>query len=266
MGAPTSALISQIYLQCIEHTLLIDTHTNNNILGYFRYVDDILIVHNNESTNIDPVLQQFNDITNKLHFTIEKGNNNILNILDISIHRHTSKFEFGVYRKPTVTHHIIPNDSNLPPSHKFSAITFLTIRMNTYPSSSQNKDKEFATMKHMLHANNYKTSPYRKNTRHKQTTETPPTQKELPSHILDTKKRKITNIFQKLGLQIALKTKHTLRTILLNPYNTQDKFQTNGVYRLTCPNCNNVYIRQTGRPSRIRFKENEKDFHTKCNK
>ena len=101
MGAPTSALISQIYLQCIEHTLLIDTHTNNNILGYFRYVDDILIVHNNESTNIDPVLEQFNDITNKLHFTIEKGNNNELNFLDISIHRHPSKFEFGVYRKPS---------------------------------------------------------------------------------------------------------------------------------------------------------------------
>jgi hypothetical protein len=192
MGAPTSAILYEIYLQYIEHTLLIDILTSNNILGYFRYVDDILIIYNNESTNIDAVLEQFNNITNNLHFTIEKENNNKLNFLDISIHRHPSKFEFGIYRKPTVTDHIIPNDSCHPPSHKFSAIRFLTNRMNTYPITPQNKDNEFATIKHILHANNYNNPPpYRKNTRHKQTTETPPTLKELPSHILDMKQGKL---------------------------------------------------------------------------
>jgi hypothetical protein len=73
MGAPTSAVLSEIYLQYIEHTLIINILNSNNILGYLRYVDDILIVYNRESTNIDLVLEQFNNLTTNLNFTIEKS-------------------------------------------------------------------------------------------------------------------------------------------------------------------------------------------------
>jgi len=36
--------------------------------------------------------------------------------------------------------------------------------------------------------------------------------------------------------------------------------------RFSSSNCNKVYIGQTGRPFKTRFKEHERDFHTKCNK
>jgi hypothetical protein len=46
MGAPTSLVFSKIYLQYIEHTLLFDILVQSHILGYFRYVEDILIDYN----------------------------------------------------------------------------------------------------------------------------------------------------------------------------------------------------------------------------
>jgi hypothetical protein len=68
MGAPTSALFSEIYLQKVEHTKILSILNNNNICNYFRYVDDILIIYDISTTNITEILNQFNDITNK--FTI----------------------------------------------------------------------------------------------------------------------------------------------------------------------------------------------------
>ena len=39
----------------------------------------------------------------------------------------------GIYRKPTTTDHIIPNNSNHPPGQKLSAVKYLTNRLLTYP-------------------------------------------------------------------------------------------------------------------------------------
>jgi hypothetical protein len=57
MGAPTSAIFSEIYLQYIEHTFIMDILTKNNIHGYFRYVDDILIIYDTELTNIQSIIK-----------------------------------------------------------------------------------------------------------------------------------------------------------------------------------------------------------------
>jgi len=56
MGSPTSPIFSQMYLQCIQNTAVYDTLLHNNITGYFRYVDDILIVYDRTNTDIIKVL------------------------------------------------------------------------------------------------------------------------------------------------------------------------------------------------------------------
>jgi hypothetical protein len=53
MGAPTSAIITEIFIQYLEHTKIIETLKKHHIIDYYRYVDDILIVYNAHSTNID---------------------------------------------------------------------------------------------------------------------------------------------------------------------------------------------------------------------
>jgi len=155
MGAPTSSVFSEIYLQFLEHTQLFDILIRHHILGYFRYVDDILVIYNASTTNIQTVLDQFNDTTRPLLFTMEMEKDKCINFLDISISKHEGVFEFGIYRKPTTTDTIIPSDSNHPIEHKISAIRFLVNRLDTYPISGTNKLQEFNTVRQILHANNY---------------------------------------------------------------------------------------------------------------
>jgi hypothetical protein len=51
MGAPTSATFSEIYLQYIEHIFIYDIVIHNNVRGYFRYVDEILLIYDTEITD-----------------------------------------------------------------------------------------------------------------------------------------------------------------------------------------------------------------------
>jgi hypothetical protein len=45
MVEPSSAILLEIYLQHLEHTKITDILTQHNIIGYFRYVDDILVIY-----------------------------------------------------------------------------------------------------------------------------------------------------------------------------------------------------------------------------
>jgi hypothetical protein len=71
MGSPTSSIFSEMYLQYKECTDISDTLIRNNIIGYFRYVDDIL-VYDKTLTNIDEVLNSFKRIMPTVKFSIEK--------------------------------------------------------------------------------------------------------------------------------------------------------------------------------------------------
>jgi len=92
MDAPISSVFSEIYLQFMEHTQLYATLTQNNILGYFRYIDDFLIVYNESSTNIDTLLDCFNSAIPAMTFPIEKELDNSINFLDITIHKKAENF------------------------------------------------------------------------------------------------------------------------------------------------------------------------------
>jgi len=90
MGAPSSSILSELYLQYVEHTMIYDTLTKHNILGYFRYVDDVLLVYDTTVTDILEVLNDFNKATQPMCFTIEREENNQLNFLDIKIKKETT--------------------------------------------------------------------------------------------------------------------------------------------------------------------------------
>jgi hypothetical protein len=60
MGVPTSSIFSEFYLQQLESTKIYNL--TNYIEGYFRYLDDILIIYNESKTDIDYVIDCCNDI------------------------------------------------------------------------------------------------------------------------------------------------------------------------------------------------------------
>jgi hypothetical protein len=117
---------------------------------YFRYVDDILIVYNKDTTNIYDVFNIFNNIIPTIEFTIEAEKENQINFLDITISKEKDNLSFDIYRKPTTTDTIIPNDFCHPHEHKLAAVRYLTNRMETYNLNVINKDKENNTIKQIL--------------------------------------------------------------------------------------------------------------------
>jgi len=129
MGAPTLSIFSEIYLQHIENTDILDILVKYLIVGYFQYVDDI-IVQNKTTTNIFEVFNIFNNLTPTMKFTIEEEIDND-NILDITTLKEAENLSFDIYRKPTKTDTIIPNDSCHPLEHKLAALSYLANRMET---------------------------------------------------------------------------------------------------------------------------------------
>jgi hypothetical protein len=78
MGVSTSALFAEIFLQWLKH-LSIVTILSKHILGYYRYVDDILILYNPDTTHIGLVLTEFNKLHPSLTFTLENEINSSIN-------------------------------------------------------------------------------------------------------------------------------------------------------------------------------------------
>jgi hypothetical protein len=85
MGAPSSGLIAEIFLQHLEHTHNPHLTQKHHIAKYCRYVDDIFIVFDSYNTSIQKILNDFNNLHPKLQFTAEfyihteARNNNHLN-------------------------------------------------------------------------------------------------------------------------------------------------------------------------------------------
>jgi hypothetical protein len=72
MDAPTSAVLAETFIQYIEHTTIYKILQKHQIIYYYRYVDDILIIYNAQLTNIDNTIDEFNKIHPKIKFTLEK--------------------------------------------------------------------------------------------------------------------------------------------------------------------------------------------------
>ena len=96
MGAPTSSVFSEIYLQYIENTAIYDILINNHIIGYFRYVDDSLIIYNKTTTNIYDVFNTFNNFKPTRKFATEKEIDKKINFLDITILKETQNLSSNI--------------------------------------------------------------------------------------------------------------------------------------------------------------------------
>jgi len=150
IGAPTSSISSEFYLQYLENTEVYKLLLKRSIEGYFRYVNNILIIYNMTRSNTNDVLDDFNKLLPKLKFSVEEEIDHKINFLDITIHRKRNNLSVDIYRKPSTTDVIKPNDSCHPREHKMAAIHYFHNRMNTYKSSHDSIQKEINTIQQIL--------------------------------------------------------------------------------------------------------------------
>ena len=150
MGAPTSSILSEVYLQYLENTTIYELLIKHKVEGYFRYVDDVLVIYKDDKTNIHRVLEDFNNLVPSIKFTLEKEQNNRINFLDITVNKNHEDLSFEIYRKPTATNIIIPNDSCHPREHKTAAIRYYCNRMKTYKLTPESRQKERDNIRQIL--------------------------------------------------------------------------------------------------------------------
>jgi hypothetical protein len=72
MGAPTSAILAETFIQDMEHEYLYPILIAHEIFAYYRYVDDIFITYDKNKTNIEQTLYEFNNIQPFIKFTMKK--------------------------------------------------------------------------------------------------------------------------------------------------------------------------------------------------
>ena len=261
MGAPTSSTFSEFYLQYLESTKIYDILTNHNIECYFRYVDDILIIYNESKTDIDYILDCFNKLTTKLEFTLERETIRRINFLDITICREQKCFSMDIYRKPTSTKVIIPNDSCHPREHKVAAIRQFHNRMVSYQLAPENMEKEHNTILQILNSNKYDTSTLRKLNTKKGNKHKGDKTKWVKFTYVGRETRAITKVLQNTNVKVTFGTDNTIKKLLTTRHeHTRSKYENSRICQLTCPTYSRKYTGQTGRPFRVRFQENFRDF------
>jgi hypothetical protein len=263
MGAPTSSIFSEIYLQWLENTKMVDLLIKHKIEGYFRYVDDILIVYREDKTNIHNLLNELNKLVVKMNFILEEEKNNKISFLDITINKDQDDLWFDIYRKPMTTDTIVPNDSCHPGEHKVAAIRYFHNRLRTYDLAPESRQKEKNTVQQILNNSKYDTSVWDKVNKEKRRKQGDQNEKKRWAKFtyVGNETRLITKLFKNTNIKVRFTANNTIEKRLTTKHKTsQNKYDKNGVYQLTCPNCEKKYTGQTGRPFKVRFQEHLRNF------
>ena len=256
MGAPTSSILSEIHLQYLENTKIFDILKSQQLIGYFRYVDDILIIYKDNLIDIHETLTLFNNISPTLTFTMEKEVDNRISFPDINIYKADNNISFNIYRKLTVTDTIILRDSCHPNEHKMATIKIPGKPHYHISHERVNINTEYDVAKQILLNNQYDPkmldkaiNKIKSNIKDKWDNNESTTIQALPktewakfTHV-GKQIRVITKLFGNTDIKISFTTENTIGRILMpekDPY--YNKFSKSGVYQLTCRGCNKKYI------------------------
>jgi hypothetical protein len=170
---------------------------------------------------------------------------------------------FNIYRKPTYTDVIIPNDSCHPREQKMAAIRYLHNRLNTYHLSPKKWQEEKSNIQQIIANNGYSTSTCEDTPRREKLSQNK--EKTLTQWAKFTyngkETRAITKAFKNTSLKIAYSTNNTVGKLLsAKQHKPKCKYEQCGIYQITCPTCNMKYTGQTGSPFKTRFQEHFRDF------
>lgn len=271
MGAPTSSIISEIFLHELDKQIYNIIKNNDPSGKYFRYVDDTLYISQNNGKNIHKIFDEINNLHKNIKFKIEEEINNKLNFLDITIHNNHNNFKFSIYRKPTQNNLIIPNSSMHPPQHKMAAFNSMLYRMHRLPLSQIEKQKEKTIVFRIALDNGYKLKTIEKlNYKIQQKINNRMTKLELFNEqdnnylyssftYIGFINQKISNLFKNTNVKITYTSNQT-NFNRIKPKAKNIIYNLNGVYKIECPSCNKFYVGQTGKSLQTRFSQHKNAY------
>jgi hypothetical protein len=158
MGSPISGTMAETYLQYLGTTKIKHWLESREIVFYKRYVDDILIIYDQNKINEQTLLTYINKTDKNLQFKMSTEENNTVQYLDISIHRNNNSIKIGIYRKPTETGTVIHIASNHPHEQKSLAFSYYINRLITLPITDAAKENEWRTILTIAKHNGFPTN------------------------------------------------------------------------------------------------------------
>lgn len=282
IGGCCSSTFSEIVMRQLETSILSKLH----VTFYQRYVDDTIIVV--ENNLIEPLMNAFNNYHPTIQFTIERESNRTINFLDVTIIRTDNSFETNWYTKPSYAGIILNYESNHPYPMKKAIISNLIYKMiklsdkkfynsnlekiqqlllnNAYPLSFIQKHVKLSLKKYLNNTIHYKHNQNSNNgsTENLSSNETyfnlpyiPQINKKLKNYL---KTQHEIQLINKLG------NKESLIKHLKDPIPRLQKQNT--VYLIECKDCDLQYIGQTKRKLQDRINEhkrNIKEHHNRHN-
>jgi hypothetical protein len=236
----------------------------SSTIYYARYVDDILIVFDSSKITTSEIQKQTENIHKNIELKMIMENNNSIEYLDLLIIRQTDRMEIDIYRKPATIDLTIHATSNHPMEHKLATYGYYLHRLNTLPLTTDRKNRELNTIKHIAVRNGYSINIVENlNRKIKQSIQKRSTNKE---DITQRKKRIVVtytgphvrtlmNIFRNTSIKITYKPDTKISKLLTSNKEMPNKILNSGIYELICQTCNYAYVGQTSRDLHTRYKE-----------
>lgn len=271
MGAPTSAIISEIFLQDLDKKIVDIIKENDPFGSYYRYVDDTLYISQNKGQNIHKIIRNINKLHDNIKFKIEEEFENKLNFLDLTIVNNHNSFNYSIFRKITQSSLVIPFDSIHPPQHKLAAFNALIYRMYRIPLAQSEMQKERSIIFDIALENGYNLATIRKleykikNKIYNQNSNSYNRDIDFVSITYSSFtyigyiNNKISKLFNNTNVKVTYNSDNTN----FNRIKHKTEFvehTLSGVYKIECPSCNKFYVGQTKKKLLNRFLEHRNAY------
>lgn len=264
MGNSLSPFMADLFMSRFETDLQKESKYFPRV--WLRYVDDVFVIFNTQSCDIEQFLENMNSRFRSIKFTYEIEKSEQLPFLDTLVIRNNNKLDFDIYRKDTNTDRYITADSFNCPQHKNASFNFLIHRLFNFPLSKERFNNELRKIKNIARSNGFDSElidKLVKKNRFKQMLSNSSTFQQEGSKNSKFAKipfeprltRGLPSIFKNFGFQVAYSSSNNLRKLLGNPKDKVEQIEKSGIYEISCSDCDNKYVGQSRRPILKRFKE-----------
>ncbi|XP_063975376.1 uncharacterized protein LOC135161598 isoform X2 [Diachasmimorpha longicaudata] len=266
MGSPLSPIVAEIVLQDLENFCI--KKLDFPVYFYTRYVDDVLAFVPKDKVN--SILSCFNSYHKRLQFTLEREENSKINFLEVTLIKSTGKIDLDWYRKPTSSGRYLNYYSHHSKGHKISTICNLVDRAillanvefhlknlffikralieNGYPRSLILKT---VRRRHslLLYSNRGYSEGFYRSKRVKQ-------EKLVALPYVQGLSETLKSHLRKFDISLSFKSDSSLRWLFTGHKDRWPHGQlVNTVYKISCLECEFIFIDHTKRPLGMRMKD-----------
>jgi hypothetical protein len=233
MGTSMAPAYANTYLKQKEDLLLKHTTHKQHIILYKRYIDDILIIYDNQDDSLTDFIQTLKHAYNPLTLNLKTGKQDNFLDIQLKINHTTHTIDTSIHHKPLNTKEIIHYNSLHPTHIKQNILTNELLRIERICSNYTQKRQEQAILLYKALKNGYTKKHYKQALKKTHNIAKKPSQKDLLNYAIMTynhathtlahklkenineKEKETKELTQKIPFTISFKTMPSIKDILV---------------------------------------------------